>query len=66
MSKQPDLYNGAEGVLLVNENGHLRFEGPGPLPHWVCKCGEEATLHRTINGFHEYLCNECIDKEERG
>jgi len=31
---------------------------------WVCKCGEEAVLHRTTNGKHEYLCNDCIGEEE--
>jgi len=30
---------------------------------WVCKCGKPATLHRTTNGPHEYLCNDCQKKE---
>ena len=33
-------------------------------------CGERAVLIRTVGKKHyqrkEYLCNSCIDKEERG
>jgi formylmethanofuran dehydrogenase subunit E len=34
---------------------------------WICKCGDEAVLHRTNKkGKHEFLCNNCIEKEIGG
>ena len=31
---------------------------------WICKCGERAFLHRTINGSHEFVCRDCYKVEQ--
>lgn len=49
-------------ITAQDEWIYNNYTKKGIIP-WVCSCGENAFLHRTINGGHEFLCRRCYQKE---